>query len=113
MTIIEDFLGGKGGRKVGYHQSCLQSLYSVYYYFVLLCEAWPQGQKGADLNGVFISKLLSHYRTAVSWLYWYLELTVSCGKPSLPPVCVGQEQHSLSRVHPCSPAHVPQRGTVR
>lgn len=29
-------------------------------HFVLLCEAWAQGQKGADLNGVFISKLFSH-----------------------------------------------------
>lgn len=36
----------------------------------------------------------------MSWLYWYLELTVSCRKPSLPPVCVGQEQHSLVCVHP-------------
>ena len=86
---------GKGKGGWGSISSIALYRYSTCSLLALLCRGLEQEHAGGNF-GAFISKLLSHYRTDVSWLNWYLVLTVSCGKPSLPPVSVGYQQHSLS-----------------
>ena len=81
-----------GGKRKGVGEYQFYSLVQVQCSLLaLLCRGLEQEHAGGNF-GAFISKLLSHYRTDVSWLNWYLVLTVSCGKPSLPPVSVAQSR---------------------
>ena len=83
--------GGKRKGGWGSISSIALYRYSTCSLLALLCRGSEQEHAGGNF-GAFISKLLSHYRTDVSWLNWYLVLTVSCGKPSLPPVSVAQSR---------------------
>ena len=90
MTYINDFWGETEGGW-GSISSIALYRYSTCSLLALLCRGLEQEHAGGNF-GAFISKLLSHYRTDVSWLNWYLVLTVVGSPHFLLLVWLNQEE---------------------